>query len=850
MWQVSRLAKNLVEKQQKRIRLKVEVSNEDVLQDELGLETYEVPKEFFNLCGVGTRFTTVGEEAEEFSVRQDGQGGGGQLIRSATFSHGQRVVVPDGLVLEEFESPCLLYDYHTQQFCELDAFLERYHLRQNIGFDPPKDPLIEVAAYYSFISLSPFEDKLGAKSLGDDPTAPAGPNIITNMDEEDPSEETSTRPTQRRKRLFPVNQREPSNFLHFEIWKPCARVKFRSIGDVMDYHKETVYQSSHMVDEVLLGYRLVVKDFDIVTNIPLNFEELGLDVLSSPGVVPLGGRPANVPAWTRGEEQSFIEFTRHLLITFFKHISDGNQLASFDVVGCRMADCTELRKEMFSDMEGRSCCNGHLMTAIACSKLHWTRPAPCIGCGEPTLYKAITCKKRCEMSGYCEGCEAEDAFKGQLKVYVEEAAAQERLNKRIEKVEGNSFRQLRTLGEPLCHDVERKIRPRDTQLYLRFLLVTNTPEAEFFRDPWQFEENLLKHMTAEVFPTCKDPVSGLLLLPKILDDGVTENTTRAFSSGVLPPVPVKENDNGEVEVGGTAEGSSSAKMPHEIKKAPTTSPGVSASAKGKTGTTTKEATASGEMRSELAKEHGEEYQKRVLEALQQHEVANFGSSTSSSKGSSFCHPQLAILRCFGNPITVDIVLLHPRVAQDIIPRTRHHRRENAHEQLLEGIIETRKHMAPGNQNIVRLDLRYHKFLHYLDSGRAPADWLRSEVLGLVLTRGKLETAFPVRNNRLTYNFKTRLRFVQCVQCGEEGFQDSLLQTHKSSECSMREVICSGGCGIKLLARDLDEHLAKDCVKRGVTCPLCSATVVFEELPDHMRNCEYRPWQCRAENQRC
>ncbi|CAD7946537.1 unnamed protein product [Amoebophrya sp. A120] len=747
---VASLAKGLFDKQQRKLQRqkKAETSTIDVLQDEFGLETIEIPKDFYDLLGLATRFTTVAEEAEEQSelppildrnrkgyipvlapVHSKGglysyarpsaeaNGAGSQVIQSAMFCFGQRTIVPDVLTIDELtDAPTELYDHLRQEHVDFATFLDRYYLKRTHGFDPPKDDLMELSPH----PVPASNDQAAEEAL-------------LEVDEEE----------LKKRKLYHVKpNKTPEGFLHFEIWKPVAKIRFRAPGEVIDYRKEIVYQSSHTVKEVYLGYKLEVKDFDITTNVPLNLEELvgasGGQVFDLAGLKEHGstvvdgvvsqGQKASSASSSRASSKSklagfeedegeFVLLLRKLLHSFLAR--DAVSLATLDVVECKMHGTEELRKELFTDMDGRTCRNGHLMTPIPCKELCWTRPAPCIECKELTTYKVITCRKRCEMAGYCIGCEADDAFKADLKSYVEEKEEQERLKKRIDRVEEADHKQMRILGKPLSYNHPNLFR--DTQLFLRFLLVTKLPYADWLQDPWAFEAKVLQNLS---------------------------------------------------------------------------------------------------------------------------EVMQLGGPDASNSGK--IHPQVIILSCTGQPVVADILLLHPKIASQLIPRTRHFRRHEGHE-LYADQIESGTNFGAGG--IVRLDEKYETLLKYLKNMGAAGgtsgtrSWVRSQVVGMTVTRGKIDACFPIRNDKLTYNFKTRLRYVQCPLCTEEGFQDCRLAEHKETSCSMRQVTCSLDCGMVLLARDLNEHICKACVNREVFCPLCNAVVIYHDLDSHMAQCEYRPWTC-------
>ena len=71
----------------------------------------------------------------------------------------------------------------------------------------------------------------------------------------------------------------------------------------------------------------------------------------------------------------------------------------------------------------------------------------------------------------------------------------------------------------------------------------------------------------------------------------------------------------------------------------------------------------------------------------------------------------------------------------------------------------------------------------------------------------------------------RNRLVQCAQC------DTLckavdLAHHTEHDCKKRKVVCKLGCGLAVPVASAEGHIAKHCVNRPVSCPICGA----EDLP--------------------
>ncbi|CAD7955046.1 unnamed protein product [Amoebophrya sp. A25] len=873
-FRVSSLAKNLFERQQGKLRerKKTDVTLGDVLEDEIGLETLELPRSVWDCMGLACKFTTVnlqGDLAVEVNAATrggsappsaidaspadsnnpqdagaaspmhtggvaigggaatsskavaagessnkkafvstllprivdinrknyqpmttglknepmygrrtstDGRGAGTQMIQSAVFFHGQRVIVPDSLVVEPIKSGNIeLYDHVQGKHVDFEDFIHAHGLQRTVGFDPPVDELV---------AMGPKRrHNLATEEAAD--VAEKAPKVDRAKDGEEPPPSLFTRripkPKSKFEKPFIVGKDQPpptpEDFIHFEMFKPVARIKFRQEAeDGSLFDKEIVYQSSHVVNEVSLGWRLEVKDFDIKTNVDMGEDLMkALDsraaslgkagtknspTLGSPG----GGKGTQSPisasissaaaaahrhysgtdsnstvlgsavgvdqeqltgaqlaAWKHEEEQ-FARLLREIFKEFFFMCKmEKINLRKLEPVYMGMSASDELKKTLFSDMDGRTCRNGHLMTAIPCHELRWTRPAACIQCRELTTYKVITCAKRCEISGYCIGCESDDEFHASLRAYCQEADAKKQLEQKLEDTNSKSNKQIRLLGTP--------VNEYDMNILVRFLVVTKIPYREQLDDPWIFETQAVKELSQILFPGQVMDLQGQLVYS--------------------------------------------------------------------------------------------------------------------------CHPQIMILNCSpaggaSSKVVMEVVLVHPRVGKEIIPRTRHFRgtdRSDAIDLPTSGrnnLVDKFNELSEwvnmdGSSGMVDRD----------DTSRFPimSRSLRTQMVSMLLARGKLETVFPVRADVLTYNFKTRLRTVTCQDCKKPEIEDRTLKHHKETECLMRKIRCSQDCGAMILARDDEDHRFNHCANRAVYCPLCNGPVVLHQVDAHVENCEYRPWTC-------
>uniref|UniRef100_A0A8C2GZ28 TNF receptor-associated factor n=1 Tax=Cyprinus carpio TaxID=7962 RepID=A0A8C2GZ28_CYPCA len=87
--------------------------------------------------------------------------------------------------------------------------------------------------------------------------------------------------------------------------------------------------------------------------------------------------------------------------------------------------------------------------------------------------------------------------------------------------------------------------------------------------------------------------------------------------------------------------------------------------------------------------------------------------------------------------------------------------------------------------------------------------------------------------------------IRCIH-SEEGCrwtaQNKLLQAHLSV-CEFNVVSCPNRCSVKLLRRDLPEHLQHDCAKRKLQCDHCGDEFTGEAYEDHQSDCPEESVYC-------
>ncbi|KAJ4462749.1 putative SUMO-activating enzyme subunit uba-2 [Paratrimastix pyriformis] len=80
------------------------------------------------------------------------------------------------------------------------------------------------------------------------------------------------------------------------------------------------------------------------------------------------------------------------------------------------------------------------------------------------------------------------------------------------------------------------------------------------------------------------------------------------------------------------------------------------------------------------------------------------------------------------------------------------------------------------------------------------------------------------------------RPARCPHC-DADCTAATVEEHMNSICPRVEVVCGQGCGASVLRGQLPHHLAEDCPRTAVPCPLpgCEAKVPRAELEGHMRD---------------
>ena len=82
----------------------------------------------------------------------------------------------------------------------------------------------------------------------------------------------------------------------------------------------------------------------------------------------------------------------------------------------------------------------------------------------------------------------------------------------------------------------------------------------------------------------------------------------------------------------------------------------------------------------------------------------------------------------------------------------------------------------------------------------------------------------------------------CEWIGEMGQLKGHLDPQKR-QCQFCEVECTNGCGERILAPNLDDHLLNTCPKRNCVCKYCGKLIMFIELCNHHENCDQFPVAC-------
>ena len=62
-------------------------------------------------------------------------------------------------------------------------------------------------------------------------------------------------------------------------------------------------------------------------------------------------------------------------------------------------------------------------------------------------------------------------------------------------------------------------------------------------------------------------------------------------------------------------------------------------------------------------------------------------------------------------------------------------------------------------------------------------------------------------------------------------------------CLFVEVPCTNGCGVSILKKELQNHKAKQCPRRNLTCQYCNGLYEYIKIKDHMDECTSFPLDC-------
>ena len=82
----------------------------------------------------------------------------------------------------------------------------------------------------------------------------------------------------------------------------------------------------------------------------------------------------------------------------------------------------------------------------------------------------------------------------------------------------------------------------------------------------------------------------------------------------------------------------------------------------------------------------------------------------------------------------------------------------------------------------------------------------------------------------------------CKWVGEMGHLKDHLDPVRR-QCQFCEVECTNGCGVCILAPNLEDHLLNTCPKRKCVCEYCGELIMYEELKNHHDNCDKFPLAC-------
>jgi hypothetical protein len=199
------------------------------------------------------------------------------------------------------------------------------------------------------------------------------------------------------------------------------------------------------------------------------------------------------------------------------------------------------------------------------------------------------------------------------------------------------------------------------------------------------------------------------------------------------------------------------------------------------------------------------------------------------------HPtQLAVVANYGN-LTLEVVLLHPVLAEALLPESRHERPHRPEHDTIEFSYdlqdmfhEVRKYVRGDHRASVTVESDEH------------TDEVPEGILGRSVRLSLVDVLLmndEVEAENIARLFKVKeaptQRMVYCSNgCGQR-IKDRDLQAHKQSTCPKRRIACTLGCGEILFQQDLLEHVENLCPKRPVICVQCGETVLADILTQHM-----------------
>ena len=108
-----------------------------------------------------------------------------------------------------------------------------------------------------------------------------------------------------------------------------------------------------------------------------------------------------------------------------------------------------------------------------------------------------------------------------------------------------------------------------------------------------------------------------------------------------------------------------------------------------------------------------------------------------------------------------------------------------------------------------------------------------------------ETLQQVKYQRKILSFRVHCSVKErgCGWCGPLEHLDAHLDPD-TGDCQYTDINCPLKCQHKINKKNLEHHLAKECVKRDYVCPYCAFKAPYEIVTDiHWPECSYYPLVC-------